>query len=123
MLDKPNKFSHDKWQEWKESLYNYFVSFRNARSIPYAYVIRKMPNPKDTDNMDRDNYIMYKAQLTGTMFKRDSKHVYQILRELTNGTQTEDWMKGKSCGRIAMIVLEIIMTVRLKAKGKWLSRK
>ena len=65
-----------------------------------------MPNPKDTNNMDRDDFIMYNAQLTGTMFKRDSKHVYQILKELTNGTQAEDWMKEKSCGRIAMIALQ-----------------
>ena len=86
VLDKPNKFSHEKWQEWEESVYNYFVSFRNARSIPYAYVIRKMPNPVDTANMDRDDCIMYNAQLAGTMFNRDSKHVHQILKELTNGT-------------------------------------
>ena len=65
-----------------------------------------MPNPKDTNNMDRDDFIMYNAQLTGTMFKRDSRHVYQILKELTNGTQTEGWMKGKSCVRIAMIALQ-----------------
>ena len=65
-----------------------------------------MPNPKDTNKMDRDDFITYNAQLTGTMFKRDSKHVYQILKELTNGTQAEDWMKGTSCGRIAMIALQ-----------------
>ena len=56
--------------------------------------------------MDRDDFIMYNTQLTGTMFKRDSRHVYQILKELTNGTQAEDWMKEKSCGRIAMIALQ-----------------
>ena len=106
VLDKPNKFSHEKWQEWEESVYNYFASFRNARSIPYAYVIRKLTNPVDTANMDRDDFIMYNAQLTGTMFKCDSKHVHQILKELTNGTETEDLMKGKSCGRTAMIALQ-----------------
>ena len=73
--------------------------------------------------MDRDDFIMYNAQLTGTIFKRDAKHVYKILKEFTNGTQAEDWMKRKSYGRIAMISLKTIMTVRLKAKGKWLSRK
>ena len=56
--------------------------------------------------MNRDNFIMYNAQLTDTMFKHDSKHIHQILKELTNGTQTEGWMKGKSCGRIAMIALQ-----------------
>ena len=106
VLDKPGKFSHEKWQEWEESIINYFASSRNARGIPYAYVIRKMPNPMDPVNMERDDFIMYNAQLTGTMFKRDSKHVFQILKELTNGTQAEDWMKGKSCGRTAMIALQ-----------------
>ena len=65
-----------------------------------------MPNPKDTNDMDRDDFIMYNTQLTGTMFKRDSKHVYQIMKELTNGTQVVDWMRGKSCGTIAMIALQ-----------------
>ena len=27
------------------------------------------------------------------------------MKELTNGTQAEDWMKGKICGRTAMIAL------------------
>ena len=40
------------------------------------------------------------------MLKCDSKHVYQILKELTNDTQAEDWMKGKSCGKTAMIDLQ-----------------
>ena len=106
VLDKPDKFSHEKWQEWEESVYNYFSSFRNVRGIPYPYVIRKMPNPLIPANMERDEFITYNAELTGTMFKRDSKHVYQILKELTNGTQAEDWMKGKKCGRIAMIALQ-----------------
>ena len=65
-----------------------------------------MPNPKDTNDMDRDDFIMYNTQLTGTMFKRDSKYVYQIMKELTNGTQVVDWMRGKSCGTIAMIALQ-----------------
>jgi hypothetical protein len=106
VLDKPSKFSHEKWQEWEESIYNYFSSSRNVRGIPYSYVIRKEPNPMTPTNMERDDFIIYNAQLTGTMFKRDSKHVFQILKELTNGTQAEDWMKGKSCGRTAMIALQ-----------------
>ena len=65
-----------------------------------------MPNPEDIVNMDRDNFIIYNEELAGTMFKHDSKHVYQILKELTNGTQAEDWIKGKSWGRTAMIALQ-----------------
>ena len=106
VLDKPGKFSHEKWQEWEESIYNYFASSRNARGIPYAYVIRKMPNPMNPADMERDDRIIYNAQLTGAMFKRDSKHVFQILKELTNGTQAEEWMKGNTCGRAAMIALQ-----------------
>ena len=65
-----------------------------------------MPNPKDKNNIDRDDFIIYNTQLTDTIFNRDSKHVYQILKELISGTQAEDWMKEKSCGRIAMIALQ-----------------
>ena len=65
-----------------------------------------MPNPKGKNNIDRDDFIIYNTQLTDTIFNRDSKHVYQILKELISGTQAEDWMKEKSCGRIAMIALQ-----------------
>ena len=106
VLDKPGKFSHEKWQEWEEAIYNYFSSYKNSRGIPYAYVIRKDPNPIDPADIDRDDLIMYNAQLDGSMFKRDSKHVLQILKELTNGTQAETWMKKKTCGRLAMIALQ-----------------
>jgi len=105
-LDKPGKFSHDKWQEWEEAIYNYFGSYTNSRGIPYEYVIRKDPNPIDPSMRERDNIVIYNATLVGSMFKRDSKHVLQILRELTNGTQAETWMKKKTCGRLAMIALQ-----------------
>ena len=49
---------------------------------------------------------MYNAQLTGTMFKCDSKHVLQILKERTNGTQAKDWMNGNSFSRTNMIALK-----------------
>ena len=39
ILVKPDKFSHKKWQEWEESVYNYFSPSRNARGIPLSYVI------------------------------------------------------------------------------------
>ena len=71
-------------------MYNYFALSRNTRGIPYAYVIRKMPNPMDPDNIEKYDFIIYNAKLTGTIFKRDSKHAYQILKKLTNDTQAED---------------------------------
>ena len=41
-----------------------------------------------------------------SMFTRDSKHVLSILKELTNGSQAETWMKGTRCGRAAMSALQ-----------------
>ena len=105
-LDKPEKFKTEKWTEWEESVYNYFASHRNSKGVPYSYVIRKMPNPTPPFLMEREYEIIYFARHEGTAFKRDSKHVLQILKELTNGTSAETWMKGKTCGRLAFLALQ-----------------
>ena len=104
-LDKPEKFSHEKWIQWEESMYNYLSSVKNTYDIPLVYVIRKdiatvaLP-------LDEDQEIIYNASLTGAMFNRDTKKVLALLKELTSGTTGETWIKGIRCGREAMLALQ-----------------
>jgi hypothetical protein len=102
-LAKPDKFSHDKWSIWEEAIYNYFTSLKNSRGVPLAYVIRL---DDDAVQVDREAQIIYHASHTGAMFVRDTKKILGILKELTAGTDAETWMKGKKCGRQAMIALQ-----------------
>ena len=105
-IDKPEKFSYEKWNQWEESVYNYFTAEKNSLGVPYAYIIRKDPCPLEPGQMEEVDHIIYNASLTGPMFKRDSVKVLSILREITLGTQAETWMKGKRCGRAAMLALQ-----------------
>ena len=102
--EKPEKFSHSDWTVWEESLYNYLHSIKNSRGIPISYVIRKDEQPEDIPLRERE--IIYHANLEGNMFIRDSKRVLALLKELTNGTDAEAWMKGRRCGRVAMLALQ-----------------
>ena len=106
VIDKPDKFTYDKWQQWEEAVYNYFAAIKNSHRIPLSYVIRKEPNPIEDVKMDDSDHIVYNASLQGAMFKRDSKRVLGVLRELTIGSQADTWMKGKRCGREAMKALQ-----------------
>ena len=40
-LIKPKEFSHEKWTQWEDSIYNYFASRKNSRGVPLSYVTRK----------------------------------------------------------------------------------
>ena len=47
-LSKPKEFSHEKWTQWEENIYNYFASQKNSRGVPLSYSIRKdTSSPKD----------------------------------------------------------------------------
>ena len=105
-LEKPGKFSHEKWTTWEESVYNYFTSVRNPRGIPYAYVIRKDDQDHNFMDLDREQQIMFNAPLQGAMFKRNSKYVLRILKELCTDTNAETWIKGIRCGRVAIKALQ-----------------
>lgn len=50
--------------------------------------------------------MIYTAKLNGNQFNRDSKHIYNILKQFTNGTDAATWMKGTRCGRAAMQALQ-----------------
>ena len=106
VIDKPEKSTYYKWQQWEEVVYNYFVAIKNSHRIPLSYVIRKEPNPIADVQMDDSDHIVYNASLQGAMFKRDSTRVLGVLRELTIGSQADTWMKGKRCSREAMKALQ-----------------
>ena len=83
-VSKPKEFSHEKCNQWNNSIYNYFTSMENSRGVPLCYVIRKdTSSPKDSEN--RDVQIIYQASLVGNMFTRDLREVIDILKELTLG--------------------------------------
>ena len=97
-LIKPREFSHEKWTQWEDSIYNYFNSIKNSCGVHLYYVIRKdTSRPEYSEN--RDVQIIYHASIVGNMFTRDSRKVLGILKELTLGTDPETWIKGTKWGR------------------------
>lgn len=101
---KPEKFKYSEWTEWEKSVYTYLLSIKNGRGVPLAYVIRKDSLYHELD--DRLARIIRNASVTGAMFRNDSQKVLTLLKSLTNGTDAENWMKGTSCGRVAMQSLQ-----------------
>ena len=64
------------------------MSSKNSRDVPISYVIRKdMSSPEDSEI--RDVQIIYQASLVGNMFTRDSRKVFDIIKELTLVTDAE----------------------------------
>ena len=97
-LSKPKEFSHEKWTQWEDSIYNYFASRENSRGVPLSYVIiNYTSSPKYSEN--RDVQIIYQSSLVGNMFTRYQRKVLDILKELTLGTDSETWIKSLKCGR------------------------
>ena len=91
-INKPDKFSHNKWVAWEETVYNYFTGMINIQVVPLLYVIRNTPAPSGIFvYMEQD--IIQNAPLEGN-FSRDTKKVIAILKESTLYTDTEIWLKG-----------------------------
>lgn len=101
---KPQKFKYEEWTEWEKSVYTYLLAEKNPMGIPLAYVVRKDSLKSDVD--DRTWKIISNASLDGAVFRSDTAKVLTLLKSLTNGTDAENWMKGKSCGRDAMMALQ-----------------
>ena len=40
-LSKPKALSHEKWNKWEDSIYNFFVSSKSSCGVPLSYFIRK----------------------------------------------------------------------------------
>jgi len=101
---KPEKFKYESWIEWEKSLYTYLLALKNSIGVPLAYVIRKPSMYHDID--DRHKKIIVNAKLDGAVFRSDSQRVLTLLKSLTTATDAENWMKGCSCGRVAMQALQ-----------------
>ena len=100
-LINTKEFSHEKWDQLEDSIYNYLTSRENIHGVPLYYVIRKdKPSPEDSEN--RYVQIIYQASLVGNVFTRDSRKVLDIIKEPTLGTDTETWIKYLTCGRKTM---------------------
>ena len=70
-----------------------------------TYVLSNTPSPPSII-IDREHEIIQNPPLHGTIFSCDTKKVIAILKELTVDTDVETWMKGKCCGREAMLALQ-----------------
>ena len=102
---KPKELSHENWTQWEDSIYNYLVSRKNSRGVPLSYVTRKdTSSPEDSEK--RDVQIIYQSSLVKNMFTRDSKKVFEIIKEPTLGNDAEKWIKGLKCGRKSMQELQ-----------------
>ena len=78
-LASQKQFSHEKWNQWEDSIYNYFYSRKNSHGVPVPYVARKdVPSPEESEN--RDVQIIYQASLVGSVFTRDSRKVLDIIK-------------------------------------------
>ena len=104
-IEKPDKFSHSKWVSWEDMVYAYFTATKKSRWIALSYVIHKNPYPSGIV-IDMEQEIIKNALLQGNMSSCDTKKVLEILKELTVDTDSETWVKGKWCGREAMLELK-----------------
>jgi hypothetical protein len=103
-VDKPSKFKYEEWTEWEKSVYNYLLSTKNSLGVPLVYVIRKDSMYLELD--ERTSLVIRNASLEGAVFRSDSMKVLSLLKSLTVGTDAENWMKGKTCGRLAMQAIQ-----------------
>jgi hypothetical protein len=99
-VDKPDKFKYEEWMEWEKSVYTYLLSMKNSLGVPLAYVVRKDSMYLELDK--RTTLVIRNASLEGAVFRSDSMKVLSLLKSLMTGTDDENWMKGKTCGRLAM---------------------
>ena len=90
-LDKPESFSYDKWEDWQDSVITYLKGKKNVtKNVPLYYVIRPDTAPLAPTEEEQ---IIFHAQHTGAAFTSDNKTVHQLLTELTNGTDADNWIK------------------------------
>ena len=91
-VNKPDMFDYDKWVDWQDSVITYLKGKKNVtKDIPLYYVIRPDEVP---DNLTHGEEIVFNARLQGAAFTADNRTVHQILTELTNGTDADQWINA-----------------------------
>ena len=68
-LSKPKEFSHERWTQWFDIIYNYFASHIKIHGVPLSYVIRK-DTPITDDRENSDVKIFYQESIFRSMFTR-----------------------------------------------------
>jgi hypothetical protein len=90
-VTKPESFVYDKWVDWQDSVITYLKGKKNVtKTIPLYYVIRPLLAPVHPSEEDE---IVFNANHVGAAFSSDNTTVHQILTELTNGTDADQWIK------------------------------
>jgi hypothetical protein len=93
------------WSNWEQGVLNMLNIMRGITGVPLAYVIR------ESDHQDGDTYgnldaeYIAKAPLIGEVFEADSKVVHETLTNMTNGHDSNTWIrehKSKNNGRLDM---------------------
>ncbi len=89
--DKPETFNYEKWEDRQDSVITYLRGRKNiTKNVPLYYVIRPIAPPAA---LTEDEEIIFHAPHVGAAFVRDNKEVHQLLTELTNGTDADEWIK------------------------------
>ena len=83
-------------------MYTYFTATKNSWGVPLTYVIRKTPASSGIV-INREQEMIQNAPLQGNIFSFETKKVLEIIKELTVDTDSETYMKGKRCGRDAIL--------------------
>ena len=90
-VTKPASFVYDKWVDWQDSIITYLKGKKNVtKTVPLYYVIRPLLPPA---NPSEEDEIIFNANHTGAAYTADNVTVHQILTELTNGTDADQWIK------------------------------
>ena len=90
-VTKPVSFVYDKWVDWQDSIITYLKGKKNVtKTVPLYYVIHPLLPPVDPSEKDE---IIFNANHTGAAYSADNVTVHQILTELTNGTDADQWIK------------------------------
>ena len=104
--EKPKEFQYKNWISWEDSLEIYLESINSVCGVPLSYVIRKdLPLGSNWDDLDHVQQRIRNTKLEGLAFNIDSKAVLTVMKEACIGTDAEVWIKGKKCGRSAMMAL------------------
>jgi hypothetical protein len=108
-VDKPLAFTPAKWVEWHEGLVNYLQQKKGHAGCPLSYVIRVEPNPTpDRVACDPILAAVYHAPLEGVSYRKDSRAVYRVIKQLTLNTAAWNVLKKveeQQDGRLLIMAL------------------
>jgi hypothetical protein len=108
-VDKPVAFTAAKWVEWHKGLINYLQQKKGHAGVPLSYVIRVEPNP-NPERLESDPILaaVYHAPLDGVNYRKDSRAVYRVMKQLTLNTAAWNVLKKveeQQDGRLLIMAL------------------